>query len=70
MVLEGNARLVQGPVGNKYWIYGSVDLWLVKAGYKPVLSPIVCPMTKTLVGYVNGDFSHRTILCPFSAPNH
>lgn len=49
MVLEGNARLVQGPVGNKYWIYGSVDLWLVKAGYKPVLSPIVCPMTKTLV---------------------
>lgn len=31
-----------------------------------VLSPIVCPMTKTLRGYVNGGFPHRTMLCPFS----
>ena len=31
-----------------------------------VLSPIVCPMTKILRGYVNGDFPHRTMLCPFS----
>lgn len=31
-----------------------------------VLSPIVCPMTKIRRGYVNGDFPHRTMLCPFS----